>query len=101
MCANIRELKPGAALRLQKQLRDSAAAAQTRTNNDPPPSRPTQVPLTSPGHSMLDSIAGTPTSQLQHTSKEFLHPAAVAVEGATTVTTQSRSVEHRFLLLCI
>jgi hypothetical protein len=101
MYADIKELKRGAALKLQKQLRDSAAAARTRTNDDLPPSRSTQVHLTGSGRSTQDSLAGRPTKQSQDISNESLDPVAVVAGETTTVTTQSRCVGHMFLLLCL
>jgi hypothetical protein len=101
MYADIKEWKDGAALKLQKNLRDSAAAARMRMNEGFPPSRPTPAHSIEPGHPTQGSIAGKPTSQSQQTFNDSPNSAAVAAGGTTTAFNQSQPVDHMFLLLCI
>lgn len=102
MFDDVKELQPGAALRLQARLREAAAAVARPQYDSSHPSRPSQAHISPAWSSQANSSEFSSSHAPSHeTSARDSHADPTTARSATAINIPANAATPRYVLLCV
>lgn len=102
MFEDVKELQPGAALKLQTRLREAAAAVARPQYGSSYPPRPPQAHILPSWSSQANSSESSPSHAPSHgTSATDSHSDPMTARSATAINVLANAATPQYVLLCV